>query len=106
MVPRYLEKFTSRKVKGADDAPGAVPDSLAAWIERYRQLAVVGVRSTAVADKIALHLGRFREFFAAAYGHDRASTCRHCQVKLVLDQARRESGEATPRSGTDWRSDP
>ncbi len=30
----------------------------------------------------------------------------YCQVKLVLDQARRESGEAPPRSGTDWRSDP
>ncbi len=36
---------------------------------------MAGVRSTAVADKIALHLGRFRAFFAAAYGHDRASTC-------------------------------
>jgi len=75
MAPRYREKFTSRKVKGAADAPGAVPDSLAAWIERYRHLAVAGVRSAAVADKIALHLGRFRAFFAAAYGHDRASTC-------------------------------
>jgi site-specific recombinase XerD len=39
------------------------------------QLAVIGVRSPAVTQKIALHLARFLEYFRAAYGHDRISTC-------------------------------
>lgn len=51
------------------------PDSLATWMIRYQQLAVAGVRSPAVAHKIALHLERFRAHFLAAYGHDRISTC-------------------------------
>ena len=53
---------------------GAAPDtveSLSAWITRYLSLAVVGVRSEEVADKIALHLERFRVFFEDAYGHER-----------------------------------
>ncbi len=50
------------------------PDNIAAWIQRYLLLAVTGVRSEAVADKIALHLGRFAAFFNEAYGHDRVST--------------------------------
>ncbi len=53
----------------------AIADSLDAWIEYYLQLAVVGVRSEAVAQKIALHLHRFQNFFVNAYGHDRLSTC-------------------------------
>lgn len=72
--PLQLENYTSRKVKGAvrtDDEP---PESLHAWIGRYLTLAVTGVRSPAVADKIALHLGRFAQFFEEAYGHDRIST--------------------------------
>ena len=52
----------------------AVPDSLAAWMDRYQALAVAGVRSEEVAAKIALHLERFRLFFVEAYGHDRIST--------------------------------
>jgi hypothetical protein len=32
------------------------------------------VRSEEVATKIALHLQRFRVFFAETYGHDRIST--------------------------------
>lgn len=51
-------------------APDTV-ESLAAWIVRYLTLAVAGVRSEAVADKIALHLERFRAFFDGAYGHER-----------------------------------
>ena len=50
-------------------------DTLAAWMHHYQQLAVIGIRSPAVAHKIALHLERFRTFFHAAYGHDRISTC-------------------------------
>ncbi len=37
-------------------------------------MAVVGVRSQTVAEKAALHLGRFVSFFEEAYGHDRIST--------------------------------
>ena len=44
-------------------------------MQHYQQLAVVGVRSPAVADKIALHLARFCEFFGQIYGHERISTC-------------------------------
>ena len=37
-------------------------------------MAVVGVRSKTVAEKAALHLGRFVRFFEDSYGHDRVST--------------------------------
>ncbi len=72
----YLDKFTARKVQ--DDQTRfltTLPDSLEAWITQYIQLAVTGVRSAAVAQKIALHLARFLEHFQHAYGHDRISTC-------------------------------
>src|SRR5215213_549099 len=72
----YLPNFTARKVQAlpgglADDSP----DSLAAWATRYLALAVVGVRSPAVTQKIALHLDRFIAYFHESYGHDRISTC-------------------------------
>jgi hypothetical protein len=73
---RYLDKFTARKVQ--DDHTrllAALPDSLEAWITQYIQFAVTGVRSSVVTQKIALHLDRFLEYFRAAYGHDRISTC-------------------------------
>lgn len=54
---------------------GAVAvDSFAAWVGRYLALAVAGVRSAEIESKIELHLGRFRDFFQNAYGHDRLST--------------------------------
>jgi integrase len=55
--------------------PADVPDSLAAWATRYLALAVVGVRSPAVTQKIALHLDRFIAFFNESYDHERISTC-------------------------------
>jgi integrase len=71
----HLAEITSRKVEGAVvPFTGAAPDSierLSAWVTRYLALAVVGVRSEEVADKIALHLERFRTFYQAAYGHER-----------------------------------
>lgn len=67
-----LGKSVSRKVMGLLED---VPDSLQAWMERYQNLAVEGVRSAAVAGKIALHLGRFQAFFQEAYGHERISAC-------------------------------
>jgi len=50
----YLTHFTSRKVNSAHDRVfGDLLDSLAAWMDRYLILAVRGVRSEAVARKIA-----------------------------------------------------
>ena len=49
------------------------PDGLSEWAGRYLELAVVGVRSGTVAEKAALHLGRFVAFFEESYGHDRVS---------------------------------
>ncbi len=54
------------------DPPG---DSLDTWFRHYQQLAVTGVRSVAVAQKITLHLDRFRAFFLESYGHERITTC-------------------------------
>src|SRR5215217_48156 len=71
----YLENYTSRKVERVSDRlVGSAPDSLAAWMERYLALAVVGVRSEEVAKKIALHLERFAAFYKEGYGHERIST--------------------------------
>ena len=55
--------------------PETVPDSLAAWINHYQHLAITGVRSIAIAQKIALHLQRFHAFFFQRYGHDHISAC-------------------------------
>ncbi|HYF76887.1 MAG TPA: tyrosine-type recombinase/integrase [Symbiobacteriaceae bacterium] len=72
----YLDKFTSRKEKASPiGGSEVVPDSLVAWMNRYLQLVIRGVRSEAVTKKIALHLDRFAQFFTKAYGHDRISTC-------------------------------
>ena len=72
----YLPNFTARKVRAVPGGlPADVPDSLTAWATRYLALAVVGVRSPAVTQKIALHLDRFIAFFQEGYGHDRISTC-------------------------------
>jgi site-specific recombinase XerC len=78
---RHLEKITARKVQNDDkQLLTTLLDSLDAWINQYLQLAVIGVRSPAVTQKIALHLARFLEYFLAAYGHDRISTCQKRDV--------------------------
>ncbi|HZB97515.1 MAG TPA: hypothetical protein VE219_02840 [Candidatus Sulfotelmatobacter sp.] len=64
----YLEKFTSRKDKRSELSLSAAPDSLAAWVGGYLELAVVGVRSRTVAEKAALHLERFVEFLGRPTG--------------------------------------
>jgi site-specific recombinase XerD len=72
---QYLDKFTSRKVQeGITAGQTLLSDSLEAWMECYLRLAVSGVRSEEVAQKIALHLSRFQDFFRESYGHDRLST--------------------------------
>jgi integrase len=50
-------------------------DSLDAWFRQYQQLAITGVRSVAVAQKISLHLDRFRAFFLDSYGYERITAC-------------------------------
>jgi integrase len=91
---QQLANFTSRKVTGlADTLTEAVPDSLTAWMARYLTFAVVGVRSPAVAEKIALHLDRFIRFFTASYGHDRISTLLKRDV-LAWQRALKERGFA------------
>ena len=71
----HLAEITSRKVENAlVPFAGGAPDTvenLSTWITRYLTLAVVGVRSEEVTDKIALHLERFHTFFKEGYGHDR-----------------------------------
>ena len=56
------------------DRDAVAIDSFAVWAGRYLALVVAGVRSAEIEQKIALHLGRFRDFFQNAYGHDRLST--------------------------------
>ncbi len=75
LEPLYLEKFTARKVGEAFGPVAGTPDSLGAWIEHYLALAVSGVGSGAVAQKITLHLRRFAAFFNEAYG-------RRCQLEV------------------------
>ena len=67
-----LRNFTSRKVKRAAEP---LPDTIGTWMERYLDLAVRGVRSESVTQKIALHLDRFRTFFLEAYGHEWIGAC-------------------------------
>jgi integrase len=57
---------------------------------QYLRLAVTGVRSEAVADKIALHLQRFLTFFSDRYGHDRISACLKRDVVAWQQQLREE----------------
>jgi hypothetical protein len=94
VTPRQLASFTSRKVTGlADTLHDAVPDALPAWMARYLTFAVVGVRSPAVAEKIALHLDRFIRFFIESYGRDRISTLLKRDV-LAWQRALPEQGFA------------
>src|SRR4029450_3402171 len=89
-----LPNFTARKVQAIPGGlPADVPDSLAAWATRYLALAVVGVRSPAVTQKIALHLDRFVGFFQEGYGHDHISACLRRDV-LAWQRALVEQGLA------------
>jgi integrase len=87
----HLLNFTARKVPALPGGhPDDIADSLAAWATRFLALAVVGVRSSAVAQKVALHLDRFVAFTEESYGHDRMSTALRRDVlawqrRLVTD---------------------
>jgi len=98
----YLEKFTSRKDKRLQPGLDETSDSLRDWVGRYLELAVVGVRSKTVAEKTALHLGRFVEFFEMAYGHDRVSavsTTGRASVAAVVGGAGARSFDREQPSG-------
>lgn len=73
---QHLPNFTTRKVTAVPSGLSeGLPDSLAEWAARYLALAVIGVRSTEVTQKIALHLDRFVGSIVESYGHDRITTC-------------------------------
>jgi site-specific recombinase XerD len=50
-------------------------NSLQDWIDYYLKMAVDGVRSEEVKQKIQLHLNRFQAFFEARYGQEAISSC-------------------------------
>src|SRR6188474_2627713 len=73
---QHLSNFTTRKVTAVPSGLSEdLPDSLADWAARYLTLAVIGVRSSEVTHKIALHLDRFVGYFVESYGHNRITTC-------------------------------
>lgn len=54
--------------------PEPIPDNLSAWMDYYLEVAVQGVRSAAVTEKIRLHLQRFQWFFEQRYGQEHISS--------------------------------
>jgi hypothetical protein len=66
-------RLPSRKVVPLPIGGLTAPDAIEALAGRYLDAAVRGVRSAEVADKIALHLARFRDHFHTTHGHDRLS---------------------------------
>jgi len=47
---------------------------VSAWAAGYEELALAGVRSREVTDRIALRLHRFAEYLLQTYGHDWLAT--------------------------------
>ena len=43
---------------------------MSAWAARYEELALTGVRSREVTERIALHRRRFGEYLSVTYGHE------------------------------------
>src|SRR5260370_18841206 len=78
-------KITERKVIDLDRGPGEAGDSLAAWTQRYLDLAVRGVRSDEVTAKIERHLKRFTIWLAIGLGHDRVSAVTPREVAAWRD---------------------
>jgi integrase len=67
---------------------------VAAWTDRYLELAVRGVRSAEVAGKVAAHLARFGEYVTDAYGHDRLSAAVRRDIVGWRDELAGERGLA------------
>jgi len=55
-------RLPSRKAGGLPVAGLAGADCVGAWVGRYLELAVQGVRSPEVAGKITAHLARFADY--------------------------------------------
>ena len=51
--------------------PSRKDGTVLAWAARYEELALTGVRSREVTERIGLHLQRFEEYLEATYGHER-----------------------------------
>jgi hypothetical protein len=76
--------------------------TVSAWGARYEELALTGVRSREVTERIALHLRRFGEYLSVTYGHERLTSVVRRDVvgwrdALVL------SASARRRSTIIWR---
>jgi hypothetical protein len=63
-------QIPSRKVVPLPIGGLTATESIEDWAGRYLDAAVRGVRSSEVADKIALHLARPADHFTAAHGHE------------------------------------
>lgn len=61
----------------------------------YLRLAITGVRSEAVADKMGPHLQPFLTLFSERYRHERVSACLKRDVVAWLAQLRREGLAST-----------
>jgi integrase len=85
-TPAYPVQLTTRKVVDPPEGLTTLPENLGAWVSVYLQLAVHGVRSEEVTKKITLHLDRFRQFIADAYGHERLATVLKRDVVAWRDQ--------------------
>ncbi|MET8051537.1 tyrosine-type recombinase/integrase [Streptosporangium sp. NPDC005286] len=79
------QKNTSRKIIDLDQGVAAADDSLAAWTQRYLDLAVQGVRSDEVTGKITRHLNRFTGWLTEGLGHDRVSAVTPREVAAWRD---------------------
>jgi site-specific recombinase XerD len=51
--------------------PSRNDGTVLAWAARYEELALTGVRSREVTERIGLHLQRFAEYLSGTYGHER-----------------------------------
>ncbi len=91
----HLDQFGSRKEKLAiHTLLASLEDDLPVWMQAYLDLAVEGVRSQAIADKIELHLDRFADFYLRRYGHLRLSTVLKRDVLEWMKALRAEETEA------------
>ena len=75
-------EFASGKVLAVLGVPAEGGETLEFWIDAYLTAAVRGVSSAEVAGKIARHLGRFRDWSPAGFGHDRIAAVTAREVTL------------------------
>lgn len=54
--------------------PSREATAVSSWAATYEELALTGVRSREVTERIALHLRRFGEYLSVTYGHERLAS--------------------------------